>query len=85
MWVTGALYGTKAFFREAMTWKSLDHKFILGFLGVWRDERDGTWCAVIPWMANGTIRQHMVKNEGTYGLDTIHRWVCLLKQVRGRL
>ncbi|KAF8351797.1 kinase-like domain-containing protein, partial [Amanita rubescens] len=43
------------FCQEALTWRSLSHRFILPLLGIYEDESQ--LCLVSPFMANGTLTQ----------------------------
>ncbi|KAJ7449255.1 kinase-like domain-containing protein [Mycena latifolia] len=45
----------RKFCREALIWKSLDHDYILPFLGVDSDSFPGFLCMVSPWMSKGPI------------------------------
>lgn len=45
----------KEFRQEALTWRSLSHRFILPLLGIY--EEKSQLCLVSPFMANGTLAQ----------------------------
>ena len=45
------------FCREALTWRSLRHKFVLPFLGIHDDELSSKLYLVSPYMKNGTLIQ----------------------------
>ena len=45
------------FCREALTWRSLDHKFVLPLLGVYKDHLSSQLFLVSPYMKNGTLAQ----------------------------
>ena len=38
-------------------WRSLSHKFVLPFLGIYEDELSSQLCLVSPYMENGTMAQ----------------------------
>ncbi|KAF8730338.1 hypothetical protein AX14_005639 [Amanita brunnescens Koide BX004] len=46
-----------AFCREALMWRSLRHKFVLPFLGIYQDEAMEQLFLVSPYMKNGTLAQ----------------------------
>ncbi|KAF8339493.1 hypothetical protein F5887DRAFT_460000 [Amanita rubescens] len=43
--------------REALMWRSLHHKFVLPFLGIYENEAAGRIFLVSPYMTNGTLSQ----------------------------
>ncbi|KAF8339481.1 kinase-like domain-containing protein, partial [Amanita rubescens] len=45
------------FCREALMWKSLKHKFVLPFLGIYETESATQFFLVSPYMKNGTLSQ----------------------------
>jgi hypothetical protein len=46
----------KVFVREALTWRTLSHDYILPFLGIYQDPAgSGAMCLVSPFMENGTL------------------------------
>ena len=45
------------FCREALTWRSLDHRFVLPLLGIYEDQDASQLFLVSPYMKNGTIAQ----------------------------
>ena len=47
----------QAFCREALMWRSLCHKFVLPFLGIYRNESMEQIFLVSPYMRNGTLAQ----------------------------
>ena len=47
----------QAFCREALMWRSLCHKFVLPFIGIYRNESMGKFFLVSPYMKNGTLTQ----------------------------
>ena len=47
----------QAFCREALMWRSLRHKFVLPFLGIYQDEAMEQLFLVSPYMKNGTLAQ----------------------------
>ena len=46
----------QAFCREALIWGSLEHNFVLPFIGI-HEEEDGMAFLVSPFMENGTLAQ----------------------------
>ncbi|KAF8341742.1 kinase-like domain-containing protein [Amanita rubescens] len=59
----------KAFYREALVWRSLSHRFILPFLGIYKDEFQ--LYLVSPYMENGTLSHWRKSREPT--VAEIHR------------
>ncbi|KAL0066403.1 Rho guanine nucleotide exchange factor [Marasmius tenuissimus] len=54
----------KAFTREAMIWRNLNHPNILPFTGMyWFNEAQGQLCLVSPWMENGNLLQFLTNNS----------------------
>ncbi|KIL53938.1 hypothetical protein M378DRAFT_44393, partial [Amanita muscaria Koide BX008] len=45
----------KAFLQEALTWRTLSHKYILPFLGIFVDSSESFFSLVSPFMENGTL------------------------------
>ena len=45
------------FCREALMWRSLHHKFLLPFLGIYENEASSQLFLVSPYMTNGTLAQ----------------------------
>ena len=45
------------FYREALMWRSLQHKFVLPFLGIYEDDLASHFFLVSPYMNNGTLAQ----------------------------
>ena len=45
------------FCREALTWRSLNHKFVLPLLGIYEDQNASHLFFVSPYMENGTLAQ----------------------------
>jgi serine/threonine protein kinase len=43
--------------REALMWRSLNHKFLLPFSGIYKDESASQFSLVSPYMENGTLAQ----------------------------
>jgi serine/threonine protein kinase len=60
--------------REAILWRSLTHRFILPFLGIY--EGDSQLSLVSPFMPNGTLTEW--RKDPTPGIPEIHRLVRLL-------
>ena len=53
----------KAFIREAMIWRDLNHPNIVPFMGVHGFEGDRKqMCLVSPWMENGNLLQFLKGN-----------------------
>ncbi|KIL53945.1 hypothetical protein M378DRAFT_19369, partial [Amanita muscaria Koide BX008] len=46
----------KAFLQEALTWRTLSHKYILPFIGILVDSSQSFVSLVSPFMENGTLR-----------------------------
>jgi hypothetical protein len=53
----------QAFCREALMWRSLSHKFVLPFLGIYQDEPMEQFFLVSPYMTNGTLAQWRKKTN----------------------
>ncbi|TDL15973.1 kinase-like protein [Rickenella mellea] len=76
----GDLKAREALFREASTWVHLRHPFILPFLGLdFESYPNYLPCIVTPWMANGTILEHIER----YSLPTESIEILLLEITRG--
>ena len=45
------------FCREALMWRSLHHKFVLPFWGIYENEASSQFFLVSPYMKNGTLAQ----------------------------
>ncbi|KAK1216490.1 hypothetical protein PQX77_020885 [Marasmius sp. AFHP31] len=59
----GADHDFKAFTREALIWRNLNHPNILPFTGMyWFNEAQGQLCLVSPWMENGNLLQFLSDN-----------------------
>ena len=54
---------TKDFFPEALMWRSLNHKFILPFLGFYESQSISKLFLVTPYMENGTLVQWRKKTN----------------------
>ena len=61
----------KEFLREAIAWRSLSHRFILPFLGIYKEKLQ--LCLVSPFMENGTLTQW--RREQERGAIEVHRMV----------
>ncbi|KIL54139.1 hypothetical protein M378DRAFT_174425 [Amanita muscaria Koide BX008] len=46
----------KAFLQEALTWRTLSHKYILPFIGIFVESSQSFFSLVAPFMENGTLR-----------------------------
>ena len=62
----------KDLIREALSWGSLSHPFILPLLGIY--EENSRLFLVSPFMANETLRQWR-KKHNSIRIDEIHRLV----------
>ena len=61
------------FYREALMWRSLQHEFVLPFLGIYEDDLASHFFLVSPYMNNGTLAQwRKTKNPST---SEIEDWV----------
>ncbi|KAJ8079056.1 Rho guanine nucleotide exchange factor [Marasmius tenuissimus] len=60
----------KAFTRQAMVWRNLDHSNIMPFTGMnWFNEDQEQICLVFPWMENGNLLQFL-KDHPELGFET---------------
>jgi serine/threonine protein kinase len=61
-------------FKEALTWRELQHPNVLPFLGVDLKTFPGSFCLVSPWMKHGTVLKYI----GGRGLSNVNvgRIVC---------
>ena len=55
------LIATKAFYKEAIMWKRLEHQNVVAFIGVTQNPLQ----FVSEWMPNGTIIEYINENPGT--------------------
>ena len=62
---------SKEFLREAIAWRSLSHRFILPFLGIYKEKSHLS--LVSAFMENGTLTQW--RRERERSLTEIHRMV----------
>jgi serine/threonine protein kinase len=62
-------------FREALTWKRLEHKNVLPFIGVDAKSFPICVCMVSPWMDHGTLSQ-FVSRHVDVSLDFLVRIPC---------
>ncbi|KAJ8079062.1 Rho guanine nucleotide exchange factor [Marasmius tenuissimus] len=54
----------KAFIKEAMIWRTLNHPNILPFTGMyWFNKEQGEICLVSPWMENGNLLHFLEEHE----------------------
>ncbi|KAK1225235.1 hypothetical protein PQX77_011836 [Marasmius sp. AFHP31] len=61
----GTDHDLKAFTREALIWRNLNHPNILPFTGMYSfNEAQGQLCLVSPWMENGNLLQFLSDNPG---------------------
>ena len=61
---------------KALMWRSLDHKFILPFLGIYKDESISQSFLVTPYMEKGTLVQWRKKKNPS--IAEIEQLVILL-------
>ncbi|KAF7326385.1 Kinase-like protein [Mycena venus] len=47
------------FFKEALVWQGLRHRFILPLLGIDRETFSPSFCMVSPWMKYGTVLKYL--------------------------
>ncbi|KAI0789938.1 kinase-like domain-containing protein [Abortiporus biennis] len=69
-------------YHELLTWKNMDHKNIVPFLGV-NDKLFSVPCIIIPWMISGhiisridTLRRLRGTDPDGYLMKKIHEWLC---------
>ena len=65
----------KDFYREAVAWRSLAHRFILPLLGIFEDNSESF--LVSPFTTNGTLAQW--RRQQKRDVTEIHRLVRLLR------
>ncbi|KAJ7107522.1 kinase-like domain-containing protein, partial [Mycena epipterygia] len=58
------------FFREALVWQGLRHRFILPLLGIDRESFPSSFCMVSPWLKNGTILKYL-RHHGRGDVDRL--------------
>ncbi|KAJ7160881.1 kinase-like domain-containing protein [Mycena filopes] len=58
------------FSREALVWRSLQHRHILPFLGIDQNNYPSSLCMVSPWMEHGTILNYL-KRHGRANVDEL--------------
>ncbi|KAM6503100.1 hypothetical protein JOM56_000043 [Amanita muscaria] len=66
----------KAFLQEALAWRTLSHKYILPFIGIFVDSSQSFFSLVAPFMENGTLRDWRLNM--TPSIPEIKKRVCLL-------
>ena len=54
----------KSFFTECSVMQTLKHPNVLGLLGMCFDSPDGTPLMVLPFMANGNVKEYLKKYRG---------------------
>ncbi|KAF8722714.1 hypothetical protein AX14_009652 [Amanita brunnescens Koide BX004] len=60
------------FCREALMWRSLNHQFVLPFLGIYETESASQFFLVSPYMKNGTLSQWRKKaNRSTAEIENL--------------
>ncbi|KAF8348488.1 kinase-like domain-containing protein [Amanita rubescens] len=86
----------QVFVREALTWRTLSHDYVLPFLGIYQDSAgSGVICLVSPFMENGTLHDwRHDKNPGVpeieirilqvaQGIQYLHREGVIHCDLRG--
>ena len=59
----------QTFCREAVVWKTLNHRYVLPFLGIDVESFPRQPCVVSPWMTNGTINEFLQQNHAKEKVD----------------
>jgi serine/threonine protein kinase len=76
---------TQLFFKEAITWKRLEHPNVVAFIGVTQNPLQ----IVSDWMPNGTLREYVNENPGANRVGLVSfssitkTWLTKLLQVVG--
>ena len=65
----------QTFCREALVWQTLNHRYVLPFLGIDVESFPRQPCVVSPWMTNGTINEFLQKN-GKVDVNQLVRQFC---------
>ncbi|KAJ7802442.1 kinase-like domain-containing protein [Mycena olivaceomarginata] len=81
------------FYKEALVWQSLRHRFILPLLGIDRSTFAPSFCMVSPWMKYGTVLKHLQDHgrgdvnrlllEVALGLEYLHSLNIVHGDLRG--
>ncbi|KAF7336054.1 hypothetical protein MSAN_02319200 [Mycena sanguinolenta] len=81
------------FYKEALVWQSLQHRFILPLLGIDRLTFAPSFCMVSPWMKRGTVLKYLQSHgrggvnrlllETAQGLDYLHSMDVVHGDLRG--
>ncbi|KAJ6486731.1 kinase-like domain-containing protein, partial [Mycena sanguinolenta] len=81
------------FYKEALVWQGLRHRFILPLLGIDRSTFAPSFCMVSPWMKNGTVLKYLRDHgreqvnrllvEIAQGLDYLHSMNIVHGDLRG--
>ncbi|KAJ7690911.1 kinase-like domain-containing protein [Mycena olivaceomarginata] len=81
------------FFKEALVWQRLRHRFILPLLGIDRETFSPSFCMVSPWMKYGTVLKYLRDRgcgdvdrlllEIAQGLDYLHSMNIVHGDLRG--
>nr|GAT53157.1 kinase-like protein [Mycena chlorophos] len=66
------------FVKEAFVWQTLQHKYIVPFIGVDAETFSPAFSIVSPWMKNGTVRMFLAKTQGRDRIFGVNR---LLPQI----
>ncbi|KAF7336079.1 Kinase-like protein [Mycena sanguinolenta] len=81
------------FYKEALVWQGLHHRFILPLLGIDRVTFTPSFCMVSPWMKHGTVLKYLRDHgrgdvnrlllEIAQGLDYLHSMNVVHGDLRG--
>ncbi|KAJ6486720.1 hypothetical protein C8R45DRAFT_266801 [Mycena sanguinolenta] len=81
------------FYKEALVWQGLRHRFILPLLGIDRSTFAPSFCMVSPWMKHGTVLKYLRDHgreqvnrlllEIAQGLDYLHSMNIVHGDLRG--
>ncbi|KAJ6486718.1 kinase-like domain-containing protein [Mycena sanguinolenta] len=81
------------FYKEALVWQGLRHRFILPLLGIDRSTFALSFCMVSPWMKHGTVLKYLRDHgreqvnrlllEIAHGLDYLHSINVVHGNLRG--
>ncbi|KAF7336077.1 Kinase-like protein [Mycena sanguinolenta] len=64
------------FYKEALVWQGLRHRFILPLLGIDRLTFVPSFCMVSPWMKHGTVLKYL----RDHGRGNLNRFLCEIAQ-----
>ncbi|KAJ6486722.1 kinase-like domain-containing protein, partial [Mycena sanguinolenta] len=81
------------FYKEALVWQGLRHRFVLPLLGIDRSTFAPSFCMVSPWMKHGTVLKYLRDHgrgdvirlllEIAQGLDYLHSMNVVHGDLRG--